>query len=297
VRTQHPFFITRADVMPPQLPRDLLSARRYRSFLEADLSIDCQSPLHHSYQACAGVMMAVYPFGVPLCLGVLCYLARHDMATVTRQLRAQEADRSTPWWSQSEQLSNLMKTKVHLRGWLQPITVGSVLAYAQRHTHRSLAQQRVTCAQPLCPAPSPKPSAPPRPCRGSGWVRRHALCVQVPSGVLLVRAARARAQGVPRRRPRSRRTHCGGTHGRHDHLVSPHVCRVLRAAVRAPTHSPLRRTEPIATWPPRSCPLPERHVGRPRLRHAGTGSPRTTRSPSCARRRSSSPSSLPCTSD
>lgn len=58
------------------------------SYLRADHSLECYDVRHRAYMALAGVMVAVYPVGIPLFYVFLLYRGRHTITDLSRDMDA-----------------------------------------------------------------------------------------------------------------------------------------------------------------------------------------------------------------
>ena len=67
----------------------------YGSFLKVDYSIDCDSEGHKFYEAYAGLMILIYPVGIPLMYFILLYRRRDELdpgqERFTHELGSEEA--------------------------------------------------------------------------------------------------------------------------------------------------------------------------------------------------------------
>ena len=90
-------------------------------YLSADLSIDCATETHRAYQLYALVMLAVYPFGVPACLGFVMWRSRRSMREIREELAARDSGRLSDI---NGTLVRAMRAKLGAYAWLKPVVSG-----------------------------------------------------------------------------------------------------------------------------------------------------------------------------
>lgn len=56
-----------------------------RSYLRADHRLECYTPTHRVFQIYAALMIAVYPFGIPLCYSLVLYWNRDALKTTSQE--------------------------------------------------------------------------------------------------------------------------------------------------------------------------------------------------------------------